>query len=232
MRRRLRAQSRVREALLLDLGATVWELHRHGRREPDLLQAKASHLAVVDDEVRGLAEALEGGHGIDALVERASRQSARTAPRCSHPDSRYCPACGTAVVQRARSPRGGAVERDTRNGASSAAAAAGWRAAVAAPPRGTTAARHPAPMTEIVCPECGAPADSGQLVCLECGARIALARTRSDGWRRPVAIVAIVGCSRAPPAALGYQAPGAGSRGRGRRRAAARRRRRRSLSAG
>ncbi|MEK6228052.1 MAG: zinc ribbon domain-containing protein [Actinomycetota bacterium] len=97
MRRRLRAQSRIREALLLDLGATVWELHRHGRREPELLQAKASHLAAVDDEVRGLVEALEGGHGIEALVD------AGVAGSCAHcawlltPGSRYCPACGTAV---------------------------------------------------------------------------------------------------------------------------------------
>ena len=61
MRRRLRRQERVREALLLDLGALVWELHREGRREPELLQAKAAELAAVDDEVRALAEALEGG---------------------------------------------------------------------------------------------------------------------------------------------------------------------------
>ena len=97
MRRRLRAQSRIREALLLDLGATVWELHRHSRREPELLQAKASQLAAVDDEVRGLIEALDGRHGIEALVE------AGVAERCAHcaslltPGSRYCPACGTAV---------------------------------------------------------------------------------------------------------------------------------------
>jgi hypothetical protein len=98
MRRRLRVQTRVRDALLLDLGATVWELHRHGRREPELLQAKASHLAAVDDEVRGLVEALEGGHGIEALVD------AGVAATCTHcaslltPGSLYCLACGTAVA--------------------------------------------------------------------------------------------------------------------------------------
>ena len=34
MRRRLREQLRVREALLLDLGALVYELHRQGKRAP------------------------------------------------------------------------------------------------------------------------------------------------------------------------------------------------------
>jgi hypothetical protein len=58
IRRRLRRQQRVRDALLLDLGALVYELYREGRREPRLLQAKAAELSAVDDEVRALAEAL------------------------------------------------------------------------------------------------------------------------------------------------------------------------------
>src|SRR5215208_6011405 len=59
MRRRLRRQQRVREQLLLELGALVWELHREGRREPELLQAKAAELGAVEGEVRALAEALQ-----------------------------------------------------------------------------------------------------------------------------------------------------------------------------
>jgi hypothetical protein len=61
-RRQLREQRRVREALLLDLGALVYELHRQGKRAPELLQQKAAELTVVDDEVRELEEALEGAH--------------------------------------------------------------------------------------------------------------------------------------------------------------------------
>jgi hypothetical protein len=97
MRRRLRAQSRLREALLLDLGATVWELHRHSRREPELLQAKASQLAAVDDEVRGLIEALDGDYGIEALVEAGVAGSCAHCASLFTPGSRYCAACGTAV---------------------------------------------------------------------------------------------------------------------------------------
>lgn len=62
MRRRLRRQRRVREALLLDLGALVYELHRQGRRAPELLQEKAGKLSEVDEEVRGLEHALGDGH--------------------------------------------------------------------------------------------------------------------------------------------------------------------------
>src|SRR5687767_3281799 len=56
LRRRLWRQRRVREALLLDLGALVYDLHREGRRAPELLRAKASRLDSVDGEVRALEQ--------------------------------------------------------------------------------------------------------------------------------------------------------------------------------
>jgi hypothetical protein len=58
--RRLRERRREREALLLDLGALVYELHRQGKRSPQLLQRKAAQLSVVDQEVRELEARLEG----------------------------------------------------------------------------------------------------------------------------------------------------------------------------
>jgi hypothetical protein len=42
----------MRDALLLDLGALVYELHRRGERAPDLLQEKARELSEVDEQVR------------------------------------------------------------------------------------------------------------------------------------------------------------------------------------
>ncbi len=59
-RRQLRRKQREREAMLLDLGALVYELHRQGQRAPELLQDKAIELGKVDREVRALEEALEG----------------------------------------------------------------------------------------------------------------------------------------------------------------------------
>jgi hypothetical protein len=56
--RRLRQQGRAREAMLLDLGALVYELHRQGERAPELLQEKAIELGKVDREVRALEDTL------------------------------------------------------------------------------------------------------------------------------------------------------------------------------
>jgi hypothetical protein len=58
--RDLRRKRRERDAMLLDLGALVYELHRQGERAPDLLQDKAIELGRVDREVRALEDALEG----------------------------------------------------------------------------------------------------------------------------------------------------------------------------
>ena len=46
---------RTRDALLLELGALVYELHRRGKRAPELLQQKASELGEVEDRLRGQA---------------------------------------------------------------------------------------------------------------------------------------------------------------------------------
>jgi hypothetical protein len=64
MRRRLRERRREREARLLELGALVYELHRQGKRAPELLQEKAAELSGVDQEVRELEAALDGGTGV------------------------------------------------------------------------------------------------------------------------------------------------------------------------
>jgi hypothetical protein len=74
-RRRLRELRREREARLLDLGALVYELHRQGKRAPELLQEKAAQLAVVDAEVRELEAKLEG---IEFTFNRAIPQDGDT----------------------------------------------------------------------------------------------------------------------------------------------------------
>jgi hypothetical protein len=75
-RRRLRERRRVREALLLDLGALVYELHRQGKRAPDLLQRKAAQLTVVDEEVRRLQSELEGMEAPADLAEETAEVDA------------------------------------------------------------------------------------------------------------------------------------------------------------
>ncbi len=120
MRRRLRTQKRMREALLMDLGALVYELHRHGRRSPELLQAKAAELAAVDQEVRGLADALQADAGTLAIVAAGVAGSCENCGSLLSTDDRYCGACGKPAVPAltATAPAGGAqlvgapVERD------------------------------------------------------------------------------------------------------------------------
>ena len=97
MRRRLRRQQRVREALLLDLGALVYELHRHGRREPELLQAKAAELSAVDDEVRALAEALDERRPLAELVAAGISGSCESCGALLTSDARFCSTCGAAT---------------------------------------------------------------------------------------------------------------------------------------
>src|SRR3954451_19226340 len=97
MRKRLRRQQRVREALLLDLGALVYELHRQGRREPELLQAKAAELSAVDDEVRALGEALEDRQPLAQLVAAGIAGSCETCGALLTSDARFCSNCGTAT---------------------------------------------------------------------------------------------------------------------------------------
>jgi hypothetical protein len=58
--RDLRRKRREREAMLLELGALVYELHRQGKRAPELLQDKAVELGTLDRDVRALEDALEG----------------------------------------------------------------------------------------------------------------------------------------------------------------------------
>ena len=98
MRRRLRRQRQMREALLLDLGALVFELHRHRRREPELLQAKAAELSAVDGEVRALMDALDADAGELELVVAGIAGSCASCGTLLSIDARYCPACGHAAV--------------------------------------------------------------------------------------------------------------------------------------
>jgi hypothetical protein len=78
MRQRLREQRREREARLLDLGALVYELHRQGKRAPELLQSKAAELELIDSEVRELEAQLSGEPA--ALAEQEADEHEPDAP--------------------------------------------------------------------------------------------------------------------------------------------------------
>lgn len=120
MRRRARQLRRRREAMLLELGALLFEMHRRNRREPELLERKAEEIRSVDEEERGLTEAL----GRNArTVEIVAAGIAGPCPSCGTlmgTDARYCERCGTALgrtppVTSVESPapgQGGAVPEE------------------------------------------------------------------------------------------------------------------------
>ncbi len=76
----------------------MFELHRQGRREPELLQAKAAELKAVDEEVRALADALEEGDGMMRLVSAGIAGSCENCGSLLSTDARYCAACGAAAL--------------------------------------------------------------------------------------------------------------------------------------
>ena len=105
MRRRARQLRRRREALLLELGALVFEMHRRDRLEPDLIDRKADEIRLVDDEERGLTEALGGR---SRLVEVVAAGITGACPSCGAlvgTDARFCQSCGTPVGREAGSGR-------------------------------------------------------------------------------------------------------------------------------
>jgi hypothetical protein len=90
-------QERVREALLLDLGAIIFELHRQERREPEVLQAKAAELVEIDDEVRAITAALGEGHGLPQLTASGLVATCTACGGIMGVRDRHCPSCGAAA---------------------------------------------------------------------------------------------------------------------------------------
>jgi hypothetical protein len=101
MRRRLRQRQRVRNALLLELGALVYELQRQGRRAPELLRAKAAEVATVDQEVRGLTDALDIEQPVSEIVADGVLGSCPACGALVASDARYCQRCGSPMVDQA-----------------------------------------------------------------------------------------------------------------------------------
>jgi hypothetical protein len=110
MRRRLRRLRRTREALLLELGAVVLELHRQNRRESELVQRKAEELRAIDDEARGLAHALEEEHTLAEVVAAGVAGVCESCGALQSRGDRFCSRCGAAVT--AAPPGVGAVSND------------------------------------------------------------------------------------------------------------------------
>jgi hypothetical protein len=98
MRRRLRILRRRREAMLLDLGALVLEMHRHGRFLPDSLQRRAAEAVGTDAELRALSRALEAGDGDPDLVAAGVAGNCDRCGALHTLGASFCSQCGNELA--------------------------------------------------------------------------------------------------------------------------------------
>jgi hypothetical protein len=97
LRRRLRFLRRVRELGYRDLGGLVFDQHKFGRLNEELVRGKVAALSAVDAELRALEQALGEKRDITELRE----PGITACPRCGTlhgSDANFCPSCGLAIT--------------------------------------------------------------------------------------------------------------------------------------
>src|SRR3954463_14371175 len=68
MRKRVRRLTRMREVLLRELGALMVEMRRLERENPELVARKAAEVLSIDEQLRGLREALGERQTVEQVV--------------------------------------------------------------------------------------------------------------------------------------------------------------------
>jgi hypothetical protein len=120
MRRRARFLRRARELAYRDLGGLVFDLHRFGQRNDQVVLAKLATLGHIDAELRSLEEALREIRPVTVLREAGIA----ACPRCAAihgSDDRFCPGCGLAFDMSADRPLSTAPVTAAAQGAAAAA---------------------------------------------------------------------------------------------------------------
>ena len=84
--------------MLLDLGALVLEMHRHGRFLPDSLQRRAGEAVGTDAELRALSRSLEAGDGNPDLVAAGVAGNCDRCGALHTIGSAYCSQCGNELA--------------------------------------------------------------------------------------------------------------------------------------
>jgi hypothetical protein len=96
MRRRARFLRKARELAYRDLGGLVFNLHRFGQRNDELVLGKLSTVGQIDTELRALEGALAERQPVTVLREAGITACARCAAIHSSEDN-FCPNCGLPV---------------------------------------------------------------------------------------------------------------------------------------
>ncbi|HEX3392405.1 MAG TPA: hypothetical protein VHS55_07555 [Solirubrobacteraceae bacterium] len=165
MRRRARFLRKARELAYRDLGGLVYDLHRFGQRNDQVVLAKLTTLGHIDAELRALEDALHEIKSVTVLRE----VGIAACPRCAAihgNEDRFCPGCGLSFDAGADRPLSTAPVTVTPQGETSAPTAetpqpvaAPGTPAPASPPAPrpaaeplTTIERPPAPILKPTAP--------------------------------------------------------------------------------
>ena len=84
--------------MLLDLGALVLEMHRHGRFLPDSLQRRAAEAVGMDAELRALSRSLDAGDGNPDLVAAGVAGNCSRCGALHTIGSAFCSQCGNELA--------------------------------------------------------------------------------------------------------------------------------------
>jgi len=147
VRRRVRFLRKARELAYRDLGGLVFNLHRFGQRNDELVLNKLVTLEHIDVELRMLETALGERDSVTVL-----REAGITAcPRCAaihSGDDRFCPNCGLSTGRHVELPIAGSPAADLAPlpvpGASPPAGGDAAPAGPASPPPAPASASRPA----------------------------------------------------------------------------------------
>jgi hypothetical protein len=94
MRSRVRYLRQLREIQLRDLGGFLLELHRFGRRRPQLVEEKLAAAAETDGELRALEGALGERRPMRELREAGIGGACQSCGTVHGSRDRYCSWCG------------------------------------------------------------------------------------------------------------------------------------------
>jgi hypothetical protein len=116
LRRRARFLRRARELALRDLGGLVYEARRRDQDGGTLVEEKVQHLAVLDEQLRGIEGELGAPRGETVLREPGV---GGLCPRCGElhaSDARFCSSCGLELGAMAAEPEADAATSATQTG--------------------------------------------------------------------------------------------------------------------